>query len=41
MKKVRLILRDPDLNKTVGNELELSLERLANVVDVPEYTQQS
>jgi hypothetical protein len=34
VKEVRLILRDPDLNKIVGNELDLSLERLANVVDV-------
>ena len=34
MKRVRLILRDPDLNKMVGNELELSMEHSANIVDV-------
>lgn len=34
MKRVRLILRDPDLNKMVGNELELSLEESTNIVDV-------
>lgn len=34
MKRVRLILRDPDLNKMVGNELNLSLEDPANIVDV-------
>ncbi len=34
MKRVRLILRDPDLNKMLGNELELSLKDSANIVDV-------
>ena len=34
VKRVRLILRDPDLNKMLGNELDLSLEDLANNVDV-------
>jgi len=34
VKRVRLILRDPDLNKMVGNELELSMEPSANIVDV-------
>jgi hypothetical protein len=34
VKRVRLILRDPDLNKIVGNQLELSLEPSTNVVDV-------
>jgi hypothetical protein len=34
VKRVRLILRDPDLNKIVGNELELSMEHSASIVDV-------
>jgi len=34
MNRVRLILRDPDLNKMVGNELELAMEHSANIVDV-------
>lgn len=34
VKRVRLILRDPDLNKMLGNELSLSLEDSTNVVDV-------
>lgn len=34
MKKVRFILRDPDLNKIVGNELELAMEKSANIIDV-------
>jgi hypothetical protein len=34
VKRVRFILRDPDLNKIVGNELDLSMEGSATVVDV-------
>jgi len=34
MKRVRLILREPDINKAVGNELELLLDEQANVIDV-------
>ncbi|MFB0567924.1 MAG: hypothetical protein ACETVM_05020 [Candidatus Bathyarchaeia archaeon] len=34
VKRVRLVLRDPDLNKMVGNELDLSLGDSANIVDV-------
>lgn len=34
MKRVRLILRDPDLNKIVGNQLELSMEHSTSIVDV-------
>jgi len=34
VKRVRLILRDPDLNKILGNKLELSVDPSANVVDV-------
>jgi len=34
MKRVRLILREPDINKVVGNELALLLDERANVIDV-------
>jgi len=34
MKRVRLILREPDINKAVGSELELLLGEQANVIDV-------
>jgi hypothetical protein len=34
VKRVRLILRDPDLNKILGNELDLSVDSSATVVDV-------
>jgi hypothetical protein len=34
MKRVRLILRDPDLNRIVGNELNLSVDGSATIVDV-------
>ncbi len=34
MKRVKLILRDPDLNKMVGNELRLAMNHSANIVDV-------
>jgi hypothetical protein len=34
VKKVRFILRDPDLNKIVGNDLELAVENSASIIDV-------
>lgn len=34
MKRVRFILRDPDLNKILGSELNLTLENSANILDV-------
>lgn len=34
MKKVKLILRDPDLNKMIDSELELLLDEQASIVDV-------
>ena len=34
MKRVKLILRDPDINKILGNELELWLDEQANIIDV-------
>jgi len=33
MKRVKLILRDPDINKMLGNELELWLDDQANIID--------
>jgi len=34
MKKVTLILRDPDINKMLGDRFELLLDEKANVLDV-------
>jgi len=34
MKRVKLILRDPDINRILGNELELWLDEQANIIDV-------
>ncbi len=34
MKRVTLILRDPDINRIVGNEIKLLLDEQANIIDV-------
>ena len=34
MKRTKLIIRDPDINKILGNELELWLDEKANIIDV-------
>jgi len=34
MKKVRFVIRDPDINKVLGNEVELLLDERANIIDV-------
>jgi len=34
MKKVIFVIRDPDINKVLGNEVELSLDDGANILDV-------
>jgi len=33
MKKVTFVIRDPDINKVVGNQVELSLDEKANILD--------
>lgn len=34
MKKVTLILRDPDINRMIGTQIELSLHDRANILDM-------
>jgi len=34
MKKVTFVIRDPDINKLLGNEIELALDDGANIIDV-------
>jgi len=34
LKEVTLVLRDPDINRMIGSELELSLDEKANILDV-------
>jgi len=34
MKKVTFVIRDPDINKVLGNEVELLMSEEANIIDV-------
>jgi len=34
MKKVTFVIRDPDINKVLGNEVELLIDEKANIIDV-------
>jgi len=34
MKKVTFVIRDPDINKVLGNQVELLMDEEANIIDV-------
>jgi len=34
MRKVTFVIRDPDINKVIGNEVELLMDEKANIIDV-------
>jgi len=34
MKKITFVIRDPDINKVLGNQVELLMDEKANIIDV-------